>query len=169
MKHPNITCYITGIYDIKCYEGILYIMLYTMSCNMIHNVLHNMLRAKNPPSHFPLPGSGSASLQCPFIKKLLVGLALIIGEGHAPFLAGHIGSGGGAVRGAQRRSAGLDSSGGPVVLGWILGVPGEHLARNILHAGPCRLCRGLHPASPWRRRPCTRSQAWHQPWDPESP
>ena len=46
-----------------------------MLCNMIHNVLHNMLRAKNPPSHFPLPGSGSASLQCPFIQQLLGCLA----------------------------------------------------------------------------------------------
>jgi hypothetical protein len=67
----------------------LYNMLYTMLCNMIHNVLHNMLlRAKNPPSHSPLPWSGSASLQCPFIQQLLVGLALIIGEGHATFRLG---------------------------------------------------------------------------------
>ena len=111
-----------------------------MLCNMIHNVLHNMLCAKNPPSHFPLPGSGSASLQCPFIQQLLVGLALIIGdsESHATFLAGLIGRGG-AVGGARRRSAGLDSRGGRVVtvLGWVLGVPGEHLARNLLPAGPC--------------------------------
>ena len=108
---------------------------------MIHNVLHNMLRAKNPPSHFPLPGSGSASLQCQFIQQLLGCLALIIGEGHATFLAGLIGGRGGAVGGAWRRSAGLDSSGGPVVLGWILGVPGKHLAHNILPAGPCSFCR----------------------------
>ena len=140
-----------------------------MLCNMIHNVLHNMLRAKNPPSHFPLPGPGSASQQCKFIQQLLVCLALIIREGHATFLAGLIGGRGGAVGGARRRSAGLDSRGGPVVLGWILGVPGEHLALNVLPAGPCRLFRRLHPASPWRRRPCTSSQAWHQPWDPESP
>jgi hypothetical protein len=44
---------------------------------MIHivfnDVLHNMLRAKNPPSHFPFPGPGSASLQCTFIQQLLVG------------------------------------------------------------------------------------------------
>ena len=104
---------------------------------MIHNVLHNMLRAKNPPSHFPLPGPGSASQQCKFIQQLLVCLALIIREGHATFLAGLIGGRGGAVGGARRRSAGLDSRGGPVVLGWILGVPGEHLARNLLPAGPC--------------------------------
>ena len=108
-----------------------------MLCNMIHNVLHNMLRAKNPPSHFPLPGPGSASQQCKFIQQLLVCLALIIREGHATFLAGLIGGRGGAVGGARRRSAGLDSRGGPVVLGWILGVPGEHLARNLLPAGPC--------------------------------
>jgi hypothetical protein len=79
------------------------------------------------------------------------------------FLAGLIGGRGGAVGGALRRSAGLDSRGCPVVLGWILGVPGEHLAHNVLPAGPCRLCRRLHPASPWRWRPGTRSQAWHQP------
>ena len=149
-------------------------MLYTVLCNMIHNVLHNMLRAKHPPpngSHFPLPGSGSASLQCPFIQQLLVGLALIIGdsESHATFLAGLIGCRGGAVGGARRRSAGLDSRGGPVVLGWILGVPGQHLARNVLPAGPCRLCRRLHPASPWHLCPCTSNQAWHQPWDHQSP
>jgi hypothetical protein len=64
---------------------------------MIHNVLHNMQRARNIPSHFPLPGSGSASLQCPFIQQLLVGLALIVGEGHATFRAGLIGGRGGAV------------------------------------------------------------------------
>ncbi len=90
-----------------------------------------MLRAKNTPSHFPLPGSGSASLQCPFIQQLLVGLALIIGEGHATFRAVLIGGRSGAVGGAWRRSADLDSRGGPVVLGWILGVPGQHLARNV--------------------------------------
>jgi hypothetical protein len=55
----------------------LYNMLYMMLCNMIHNVLHNMLCAKNPPSHFPLPGTGSASLQCLFIQQLLVGLLMI--------------------------------------------------------------------------------------------
>ena len=84
---------------------------------MIHNVLYNMLRAKNPPSHFPLPRSGSASLQCPFIQQLLVGLALIIGEGHA---TGSIGwaTVGAAVGGVWRRSgAGFDSRCGPVVLG----------------------------------------------------
>ena len=127
-----------------------------------------MLRAKNPPSHFPLPGSASASLQCPFIQQLHVGLALIIGEGHATFRAGSIG--GAAVGGAWRRSgASFDSRCGPVILGLILGVPGQHLARNVLHAGPCRLRRQLNPASPWRQRPCTISQVWHQPWDPESP
>ena len=108
-----------------------------MLCNMIHNVLHNMLRAKNPPSHFPLPGPGSASQQCKFIQQLLVCLALIIREGHATFLAGLIDGRGGAVGGARRRSAGLDSRCGRVVLGWILGVPGEHLALNLLPAGPC--------------------------------
>jgi hypothetical protein len=137
LYNPNITCYITGICDIACYdEGMLYNMLYTMLCNMIHNVLHNMLRAKNPPSHFPLSGSRSASLQYRFIQQLLVGLALIIGEGHATFRLGLIGGRGGAVGGARSRSAGLDSSGGPVVLGWILGVPGQHLVRNLLHAWP---------------------------------
>ena len=107
---------------------------------MIHNVLHNMLRAKNPPSHFPLSGSASASLQCPFIQQLLVGLALIIGEGHATFRAGFIGGAavGAAVGGAWRRSgAGFDSRCGPVVLGRILGIPGQHydLARNVPRAG----------------------------------
>jgi hypothetical protein len=81
---------------------------------MIHNVLHNMLRAKNPPSHFPLPGSGSASLQCPFIQQLLVGLALIIGEGHATFLAGLIGCRGGAV-GASTAAAAPSFLGGYLV------------------------------------------------------
>jgi hypothetical protein len=113
-------------------------MLQTLLCSMIHNVLYNMLRAKNPPSHFPLPGSGSASLQCPFIQQLLVGLALIIREGHATFRAGSIGGAtvGAAVGGAWRRSgAGFDSRCGPVVLGRILGIPGQHLARNVFHAG----------------------------------
>ena len=61
-----------------------------MLCNMIHNVLHNMLRAKNPPSHFPLPGPGSASQQCKFIQQLHVCLALIIREGHASFWRGSL-------------------------------------------------------------------------------
>ena len=110
-----------------------------MLCNVIHNVLHNMLRAKNPPSHFPLPGSRSASLQCLFIQQLLVGLALIIGEGHATFRAGLICGRDGAVGGALRRSAGLDSRCGPVVLGWIFGVLGQHLA--------CNVCRALQASS----------------------
>jgi hypothetical protein len=39
------------------------------------------------------------------------------------------------IEGARRRSAGLDSRSGPVVLGWKLGVPGQHLAHNILYPG----------------------------------
>jgi hypothetical protein len=120
----------------------LYNMLYMMLWNMIHHVLHNMLRAKNHPSHFPLPCSGSASLQCLFIQQLLVCLALIIAalirrRGPCHFRAGPIGgSGEAALGGAWRRSgAGFDSCCGPVVLGRILGVPGQHLARNVLHAG----------------------------------
>jgi hypothetical protein len=101
---------------------------------MIYNVLHNMLRAKNLLSHFPLPRSGSASLHCPFIQQLLFGLALHIGEGHATFRAGLIGGRGGAVGGAWRRSAGLDSRGCSVFRGWILGVPGQHLLRNVRRA-----------------------------------
>ena len=57
---------------------------------------------RTPP---PIFGSGSASLQCWFIQQLLLGLALIIGEGHATFRAGPIGGrGGAAVGGAWRRS-----------------------------------------------------------------
>jgi hypothetical protein len=41
---------------------------------------------------------------------------------------------GGAVEGAQRRSAGFDIRCGPVVFGWKLGVPGQHLALNVLYA-----------------------------------
>jgi hypothetical protein len=90
---------------------------------------------RTPPLR-PLPGSGSASLQCPFIQQLLGCFALIIGEGHATFRAALIGGCGWAIGGAWR-SACLNSRGGPVVLGWIPGdgVPGQHLARNGLHAG----------------------------------
>jgi hypothetical protein len=126
----------------------LYNMLYNILCHMLRNVLHYMLRAMNPPPS-PLPGSGSASLQCLFIKQLLSCFALIIGEGHATFRAGPIGGRCGAVGGVLMRSAGFDSRDGPVVLGRILAVPGQHLARNVLHSGLCRLRRRLHPA--WHR------------------
>jgi hypothetical protein len=117
----------------------LYNMLCKMLCNMIRNVLHKMLRAKKPPP--PLPGSGSAlaSLQCQFIQQLLGCFALIIRKGRATFRVGAIGGRGGAVRGARRRSAGFDRRDGPVVLGQIHGVPGQHFVLNVLHAGPCRL------------------------------
>jgi hypothetical protein len=57
----------------------------------------------------------------------------------------HFGRGPGAAGGVQRRSAGLDSLDCPVAFGQILGVPRQHLARNVLHAGPCRRHRLLHP------------------------
>jgi hypothetical protein len=148
-------------------------MVCTMLCSIIHNVLHNILRAKNPPSHFPLPGSRLASLQCLFIQHLLVGLALIIGEGHATFRVGPIGGSGGAAAAvgvALRRScAGFDSRGSPVVLGRILGVPGQHLARNVLHAGFVVDFKSSSLSMAAPPSPCTRGQAWYRSWDPESP
>ncbi len=91
-----------------------------MLCNMIHNVLQNMLRAKNPPSHFPLPGPGSTSPQCKFIQQLLVGLALLIREGHATFLAGLISCRGGAVGGARRGALASTIAAAPSFLGGYL-------------------------------------------------
>jgi hypothetical protein len=147
----------------------LHDMLYIMLSNMICNVLHNMLRARPGKPTPPLPGPGRPACSARLFTNYLAA-SLSSSERAMPrFRAGPIGGCVWAVEGAQRRSAGFDSSDGPVVLGLILGVPDKHFSRNVLHRGPCRLRRRLHPASPWRRHPCTRSQAWHLPWVPESP
>jgi hypothetical protein len=129
-------------------------ILYTMLCKMIRNVL----RDKNPSSlpSFPVPNlpACSASLFNNYLAALL-----------SP-LAGPIGGHGGAVGGAWRRSAGFDSSSGPVVLGWQLGVPGQHLARNVVYASFLVVLYAGFEASPWRL--CTRRQSWYRHWDPES-
>jgi hypothetical protein len=86
-----------------------------------------------PPRTFPGPDRPACSAHLFDNLELLGCFALIIGEGHATFRAGTIGGRGRAVGGAWRRSAGFDSSNCPVVLWLILGVPGQHLALNLLH------------------------------------
>jgi hypothetical protein len=127
-------------------------MLYRTLCSMIRNVLYNMLRrAKNPPPFSPsLIQIGQPAVPGYSTISCWLGPHHRRGPCHVSGGRGLIGCRCGAVGGARRRSAGLDSRCCPVVLGWILGVPGQHLARNVLHAGPCRLRRRLHPASSWR-------------------
>ncbi len=66
-----LTCYITWC-DI------------TLSEHMLRNILYDYRTTIT----LLLPWSGSASVQCPFIKELLGGCMLIIGEGHATLRAG---------------------------------------------------------------------------------
>jgi hypothetical protein len=77
-----------------------------------------MLRAKKKTSHFPVPGSGSASLQCRVIQQLLVGLALIIGKGHATF---RLGSSAAAVGRCGVRGAGALASTAAAALSFLGG------------------------------------------------
>ena len=108
-----------------------------MLCNMLHNMLHNMLRAKKPPSHFSPPWVWICLPAVPVYSTITCllgphhrrGPCHVSGGAHRwPLL----GCGRGCVKEERRwlRQPLL-----PVVLGRILGVPGQHLARNVLHAG----------------------------------
>jgi hypothetical protein len=118
----------------------LYNMIYTMLCNIIRSVLRNMLHAKKSPSPPPfLAWIGQPAEPVYSTITWLVrphhwrGPCHVSGGAHRwPLLGGR------GCAEDERWAADFDSCGGPVFLGRILGVPGQHLVRNVLYAGTCK-------------------------------
>jgi hypothetical protein len=73
-------------------------------------------------------------------------------------------------RGPSAAAAGRSGVRGGGALASTAAAAPSFLGRNLVYQASilpgtrtsCRLRRRLHPASPWR--PCSRRQAWHQPW-----
>jgi hypothetical protein len=116
----------------------LYNILYMMLCNMLHNMLHNMLRAKKPPSHFFPPWVWICLPAVPVYSTITCllgphhrrGPCHVSGGAHRWPLLGCCW---GCVKEERRwlRQPLL-----PVVLGRILGVPGQHLLEHGILSVP---------------------------------